>query len=122
MSKSSDTRDQLRARIFSADNRKFRSEVVEFFGMEVEVRQPSLGQILNAQNMDDRREAIIKIIIDYCYVPGTNERVFEAADRDSLMALPFGEDILRVNEAITRMTQIDVAGERKNSESTQSDE
>lgn len=112
------SRDELRAKIFDSRNRHFKSELVEFFGDTIEIRQPTLEQILNAQALEDRREAIINLIIGYCYVPGTDERVFEDTDRPALLKMPFGEDFTRVNEAIARMTSLNVEAAEKNSEGT----
>lgn len=110
------SRDQIRASIF---NTKPKSEFINIFGCDVELRQPSLGNILEAQTKDDRRAAIVDMIIDYCYVPGTNEKVFEAADAEGILTLPYGEDLSKINDAIARLTNIDVSGEEKNLEEQQ---
>ena len=54
------TRDELRAKLLSS--KKFKSEIIQIFGEDVEVRQPNMGQILDAQQLEDRKEAFIKSI------------------------------------------------------------
>lgn len=105
-------RDDLRQRLFSA--KKFRSKVVNLFGDKVEIRQPSVGQILKARDTDDSKEALIGILVDYCFVPGTTDRVFEKSDAGAIMEWPVGKWFTDVNTAITDLTDIDVAGSEKN--------
>lgn len=113
-------RDELRTAIFSGPQSRFRKEIVKFFGTDVEVRQPSLDLMLAAQQYEDRKEAIIRLIISFCYVPGTEEKVFEDGDKDALLQMPFCDDFTRINEVITRLTNIAVLVEEetKNSEAT----
>jgi len=102
----STVRDELRGKIFA--HRPLKSEIVHIWGQDVEVRQPTLGQILNVREDPDRRKAIIRLMIDYCFVPGTNERVFEEGDFESIIAMPFGDDLKAVNQAINKLTGIQV--------------
>lgn len=116
---SNTARDALRSKIFA--RREFKREKVELFGQEIEIRQPSLGAILSAQEQPDRKKANIRLIIDYCYVPDTDEKVFEEADEATLVEMPFDQSFISVSEAIARMTGVNVAEQRKNSDGTQSD-
>jgi len=102
----STVRDELRGKIFA--HRPLKSEIVHIFGQDVEVRQPTLGQILDVKEDPDRRKAIVRLMINYCFVPGTNERVFEEADFESIISMPFGDDLRLVNEAINKLTGIRV--------------
>lgn len=107
------TRDDIRSAIFSS--KKFKSELVTIFGAEIEVRQPSLGVVLEASDdSKSTKDSLIDILINYCFVPGTSDHVFEDTDRDGLMKLPAGEDFTRLNEVIARMTGIDIKGAEKN--------
>lgn len=98
------TRDELRAKIFS--DKKLNIIPVEFFGGTIELRQPALGDILKAQTNEDREAAVIETLIDYAFVPGTEEKVFEKADAASMKALPFGADFLRVTKALEELTEV----------------
>ena len=106
------TRDDLRAQIFAP--KAFKSRSLKLFGAEVEIRQPSLGDILTFQDEVDKQTGLILLLTGYCYVPGTNEKVFEEADADGILNMPFGDDLIKLNEIIEELTGIDVAGEEGN--------
>ena len=63
------------------------------------------------QNDDDRKAAMVDMIIEYAYVPGEQDRVFEDADMDTLLSMPWGEDFVRVNDAISKLTGLDIGEE-----------
>lgn len=113
-------RDELRAKIFSSENRKPKSKEFLFFGSMIEMRQPSFSEIV-AMSLDEesaekgqRSSSLIHLLIEHCYVPGTDERVFDAADRDQLQAMPFGADFARATEASKELTNIDIESTAKN--------
>jgi hypothetical protein len=112
----SSVRDELRGKIFA--HRALKSEVVTIFGQEVEIRQPTMGQLLGARDEPDRRKAIVNLMIEYTYVPGTNERVFEDGDFESIISMPFGDDLAKVNQAINRLTSVVVADAKNGSAPT----
>lgn len=97
------TRDAIRSAVF---NQSAKKEVVTFAGIEIELRQPPIGAIL-MQNTDDRKSLMVKMLIDYCYVPDTEERVFEDTDKEMIMAMPFNKDWTTLQNAISRLTDID---------------
>jgi hypothetical protein len=100
-------RDELRQRILAS--RKPKSELVSFFGDSIELRQPTLHDILKIRQAseDERNAAIINTLVDYAYVPGTDEKLFEEADADAFLAMPFGADFQRVTEVLSKLTDID---------------
>lgn len=97
-------RASVRARILAS--RAPKSEVIMFFGEQIELRQPTLGAVLDSQTKEDRRGAMIDLIIERAYIPGTDELVFELADSDTLRALPFGADWIRVNKAMEALSEV----------------
>jgi hypothetical protein len=101
-------RDEVRAKIFSSDKRRFKKEVIDLFGAQVEIRQPTLGTILDAQTGGDRKRSLMFMLVNYCFVPGTDEHVFEETDLEGLMAMPFGEDFMRVQKAVAQMTDVNI--------------
>ncbi len=115
-------RDELRGKIFSSKNKQFKTEECEIYGCKVEIRQPSLGMILAAQEGDDRAKAVVMLLVGYCYVPGTEEKVFEEGDVENLLSMPFGDDLIKVNQVIEKLTNIDVLSAEKNSEKAQGEE
>lgn len=118
------SRAELRTSIFKSENLQPKTEVVTFFGEEVEVRQPSMNTILNFRNADeaDRKTQMVDMLIEYVFVPGTNEKVFETADKDQLLQMPFGQDMTGLQAAISRLTNVDLqtSAKAKNSDGTDS--
>ncbi len=106
------TRDEIRAKMFASHD--FKRERITVFGVEVEIVQPSLGLILKAQENPDRPDAIIDLMIEYCYVPGTKEKVFVAEDKEGIKGFPAGEDIIKISTSIANLTSIDVQEAEKN--------
>jgi hypothetical protein len=98
------TRDDLRSRIFSAHS--IRKLEVQFFGATVELRQPTLNDIISAQTSEERQSAVIDTLVRYAYVPGTEQRIFEDTDVESLKALPFGADFIRISNALEELTEV----------------
>jgi hypothetical protein len=99
-------RDALRAKLLG--KHKSKTKIVKLFGQEVEIRQPTLNSILSSQQTEDIRIRTVDMIIQYAYVPGTDELVFEKTDRDVILGWPFGEDIVELQNAIAEMTGVDV--------------
>lgn len=82
------TRDQLRAQILG---QKPKTELVSLFGATVEIRQPSLKRIMNMRQMDEDVKATI-FLTEFTFVPGTDDLLFDDADQDALLELPFSAD------------------------------
>lgn len=114
----SEARSSLRSNIFNSKNKQQAVREIEMFGEVVEVRQPTLGQIARMGKEDSKIPAIIRMMVEYVYVPGTNERVFDAADAEQLATMPSGKWLTDMNKAIMEMTGVDVKEAEKNSEET----
>ena len=110
----SEVRDKLRASVFASKTPK--SKVIDFFGTEIEVRQASLEGILNSEVPEDSLKGLVNTMIEFCFVPGTNEHVFEEADLDCIKALHFGPEFKVMQEAITEMMGINMVEARGESE------
>lgn len=111
------TKYDIRSKIFSDGSKARASIKIQFFGTEIELRQATVSQV---QGMIDKRAlgngALLfsDYLIDYAYVPGTDEKIFESADRESIAALPFNADMAKLVETITKLTNIDVTVAEKN--------
>jgi hypothetical protein len=114
----------VRAAIFAHPNTKQRTSVIEFFGQQVEIRQATLGSIMEAQTqaklLDNPKAGLALAIIQNVYTPGTDDLVFEPGDVDSLLAMPFGEDMMRMSDAIGKMTSVDFLPQKPLSDTTTS--
>lgn len=97
-------RNTLRGKIFKSV--PVRKKLITFNGVEIELRQPKLGDILDAQSETDRTRGVIDTLIKHAYVPGTDERVFEEADTETLRNMPFGQDFIGVNTALEELTEV----------------
>lgn len=112
------TRDQIRAAVLGTPH-KPRSKIITFFDSKIEIRQGTLGDIIQANDTEDRKAAIIRILIERAFVPGTNINVFEDADEQVLLNLPFGKDFIEVNRAIEEISEVNFLDRGPTSGSTQ---
>ncbi len=108
---SSSIRDQIRAKIFTTHELAIRR--VEFFGSDIELRQPTLNDVMTIQEAARTTEdgeipksSIVAVLLQYAFVPGTNEKVFEEGDADAIMDLPFGADMTRITSALSELTDV----------------
>lgn len=101
------TRDELRKALLGTAP-KPESKVIKMFGVDLELRQPSLGAIMKSRDETDQVTRAIDMIIEYAYVPGTDDHVFEFTDRDVIKNWPFGKDLTRLNAAIAELTGVDI--------------
>lgn len=108
------SRDEVRSKLFSGAQSNRKTETINMFGTQVEVRQPSVGQVLELQGSDDQRSQLVRMMIEYCYVPGTDEKVFEPADEEAIMNWPVGDWFNQFNNAVMRLTDINVEAAAKN--------
>src|SRR5690606_9643413 len=106
--------------IFAEENRKPARREINLFGQKVEIKQPTLSQIakLGQASPESKIPPIVRIMIEYIYVPGTDEKVFDPADAESLAAMPSGKWLSDLNKAIEELTGVDVKEAEKNSEET----
>lgn len=104
------TREEVRAKILAT--RPPEKRIVNFFDVEIELRQPLLGDVLKAADQNDREAAVIDTLIKYAYLPGTDELVFEAGDAAAFKQMPFGPDFMAVNEALEAMMKINPKGQK----------
>lgn len=107
-------RDAIRAQVFAA--KKLKTKEVVFFGTTIELRQSTLGQVLASQQEDDRKTAIVRALLSVSYVPKTDERLFDETDEEGLLSLPFGADFMRVNDALTELTEVNFLDKKPSSE------
>ena len=85
------SRTTIRAAILNAKNTSRKSILINFFGQDIEVRAPTIGQ-LSKMTEDSETSTIITLLLEYCYVPGEkNTKVFESADRDEISNIPTGQ-------------------------------
>lgn len=96
---------------------------VDFLGEKVEIRQPSLQEVMEFQSTAEGRTSITaaEMIIRYVYIPGTDMHLFEPGDAEVIAGLPLNAEIRRIQEAINKLTdvELEVQDAEKNSETAQ---
>ena len=105
-------RGEIRTQILSGNQDKFESKILPLFGAKVEIRQPTLAAILAYQKAIGEDEiAFVRLMIDFCFVPGSKEKVFEEADKESLLQMPFTKELQDFILEITALmgVQVEVA-------------
>ena len=102
------TRDEIRAKIFGA---RPETRLTLLYGAEVEVRQPYL-EVALAVRSDDRKEGVFRMMLDYTYVPGTEEKLFDDADIASLGKLPMGKEFNTYMDGINDLLGVTVPGKK----------
>lgn len=105
-------RQELRNRLFKT--KKFKTKTIDLFGTAIELRQPSIGQITALEDADDAQSALVTTLIEYAYIPGTTEKMFEEADAASILEWPVGAWVQDLNAAIVELTSINVPDAEKN--------
>lgn len=105
------SRDEIRARLIGSTPAA-QSEIVTIFKTRLEVKTPPLEEILSkgADAELDTVASSVQMIIDYCYVPGTDEKVFEDTDAPFIRRWPFTADLMEFQRVISRLTGIDIEG------------
>jgi hypothetical protein len=56
--------------------------------------------MLDVIAVEDTKRRMARLMIDTCYVPGTDTKVFEEGDFESLMNMPSGGYYQKLTEAI----------------------
>jgi hypothetical protein len=108
------TARDIRSMIFSQANKKLRSEVVDFFGTKIEVRQSSMAKVVALNNLEDKMPLILQILLNNVFTPGTDEAVFDVSHIDTLRDMPFGADMDRVTKAHLKLSGVTIDDAVKN--------
>ena len=125
----SEAKDKIRAGTVGS-KKIFRSRIVEFDGMEIEIREPSVktwGLILKAAMGMDGEEGKNKTEIDkyliwsviYCaFVPQTDEKIYEETDYETLETFPKSGFVGEFAEIAMDMMNSDQEETEKNLDAT----
>ena len=97
----------IREAIFNNNRAKCRTKIIDFFGSQIELKQPTIGSILTTRSEAESTQAyVIRCLLDLAFEPGTDKKVFESTDSDSLLSLPFGRDFQAVSRAMEELTDV----------------
>lgn len=120
MSKKS--RNEMRAAFFGG--LQFKSKKIRIFDTWIEVRQPSIGELSAMNNLEGAaadRNALIELMIQYSYVPGTTDKVFEDSDREHMLDFPMGDWAQTFQETWMELAGVNSEESVKNSETISTD-
>lgn len=95
-------RDAIRSAIFGA---KPDIKIIDFFGNQIELRQPTLGATMEMRRSTDE-DATVRMLVQYAFVPGSDDHVFEEADADQIKEIPFGPDMQRLSQAVNELVGV----------------
>lgn len=112
------TEAKLARQTIFADS-KPKTAKVTFRGVDLELRQPSVTEFLNAQSNPEGEErsaskATIRMIVQFAYLEGTNDRVFEPSDVGVLEEMPMSGEFFRLIQAMNDLLDIKVEEQVKN--------
>lgn len=100
-------RDKLRAQALKSQDVK--KVLVTFNGAEIELRQVSLRVTLASRPNEDKMSAAersVRTFIDHAFIPGTDVKVFEDADVQTLMNMPFNKEWVDIQGKILELSGI----------------
>ena len=96
-------------------------KVVEttFKGVAIELRQPSVVSFLGSQDNasgEERSSAkmTIQMVVNNAYLLGTDEKVFEPTDVDTLLGMPMSGEMLQLIQKMSELLDIKVEEHVKN--------
>jgi hypothetical protein len=100
-------RDEIRSKALSTSGPS-KSKLVSFRGIDIEIREQSLSVALSHIEADVTNttpaQRAVSLLIDYAYVPGHPDvRVFEDSDMDVLLQLPFNNEWIQVQNAVSEI-------------------
>lgn len=114
---SSEARNILRGALLSGSHLARKRYPLDFFGQKIEIVQPSVSDVAKLSEGRTAGEvniSLVDVLIDYAYVPGTNEKVFEVGDKDILKELPFGPEMTALSELLSELYGGSIKEKEKN--------
>ena len=111
-------RDLLRTKLLSSKSMQRQRIPVKLFGQDIEILTPTVARITAMGEDTDSKTNLVDLLLEFCYVPGTEDLVFEEGDRDVLNVAPFDSSMQRVVEVINTMLGLRPEEVLKNSEAT----
>lgn len=108
------TRDSLRASIFSSENSRCKRVPITLNGAELELKQPTIDEVIKLQDRPEASARVAIILINHAFIPGTEDKVFDDADYDSLAALPYTPELTAIQEVLNTFLIGDQKATEKN--------
>lgn len=106
-------REALRQKTVGA-KKSFKSKIIDFDGIEVEFRQPSLkvrkkisDKAKKVDGSFDIIDALIWNVIYSTYIPGTNDLVYEEGDYESMAEQSEGSFVTKFAQEIMELAAVE---------------
>ena len=120
MSKTKSEKDQAKRNALRAalvGTKQVRKTIrVMAFGHEIELRQSTLKSVLDSIDNSDGQATKVQVVnylIDNAYVPDTDLLLFEKGDEPQILDWPFGDEFVKVQEAMNTLMGIDITKAEK---------
>lgn len=111
--KEQSTRDRIRSATLGKKD-QFRTETVEVNGVQVALKQPSVGEreeifaaIRDEQGNLDHVKLLTWGVVKLAYVPGENQRVFDDMDYDELVKHPTNSWVDKLGESVLNVLNVE---------------
>lgn len=110
------SRDELRKKFFSEKNTKVAPVELSWNGISFEWRRPTISQIQAARdaNEDGSRNFIVDMIIGYSFIEGTDEKLFDESDYETVINMPFSGEFQEIVTKIGSSVNMNVEEKAKN--------
>lgn len=108
------TRDELRAVMFSPEKTLAHRIPLMFNGVQLEWQRPSIQELAEAQDASKDRNFMVGMIINYSYLPNTDEKVFEDSDYAVIMKMPYTDEYGDAVQTIVKALNMKVDEKVKN--------
>jgi len=93
------SRDEARSAIFAAKPTHYNAK---FNGVAVILVEPSLADIMSAQQEEDRKRAAAMMLVRFVHLPN-GEPLFEEGDVEQILLMPFNQDMRELNMQIQKL-------------------
>ncbi len=108
MTTTTPSRDELRTQLLGNMKDKVKTKRLTIFGTDIELRQPTLGAIMEAQALEDPKKQAALMIIRYACIPATTTLIFEEGDEESILEWPYGDDLRKLQGAIVELSGVNI--------------
>lgn len=105
------TRDEVRSKLFSS--KVSRKKTINMGDFEIEVRPIPMYLLFDADPNNVSR-SMFMAIAEACYVPGTDEKVFDKEDYETFMNMPLTHEFKALLNEVSELMNLDVREAEKN--------
>ncbi len=109
---SAQTKEEFRKSLFAG--KKLKRKKIKIRGVPVEIQQPTIRQILRQRDSENTEDQLVDMLVEYCFIPGTDQKAFESTDKGDILEWPVEAWFTDFNDAVSKLTEINVESAEKN--------